>query len=92
MNRLLTAGGRTGVGRSRRTVRYFHTVLRRALADAVRKRMLGRNVPDEDDPPSSTAAKAPEPVIWNTEAVQAFLDTEWLPNDRKICWALTLGT
>lgn len=73
-------------------MRYFHTVLRKALADAVRKRMLGRNVADEADPPSSTAAKAPEPVIWNTEAVQAFLDAEWLPNYRKICWALALGT
>ena len=30
---LLTTGGRTGVGRSPRTVRYFHTVLRKALAD-----------------------------------------------------------
>ena len=89
---LLTTGGRTGVGRSPRTVRYFHTVLRKALADAVRKRMLGRNVADEADPPSSTAAKAPEPVIWNTEAVQAFLGAEWLPNYRKICWALALGT
>jgi len=49
---------------------YFHTVPLRALADAARKRMLGRNVADEDDPPSSTVAKAPEPVIWNTEDVE----------------------
>ena len=89
---LLTTGGRGGTGRSPRTVRLFHGVIRKALSDAVRKGMLGRNVADAADPPSSSAAKAPEPQIWTSDQVRAFLDAEWLPVYRRVGWAVAFGT
>jgi integrase len=45
-------------GLSPRTVRAAHTVLRRALRDAVRQGLLTRNVADLADPPSAAAARA----------------------------------
>ena len=47
-------------GLSQRSVRYIHTVLRKALVDAVRKGTLARNVADAADPPRAKDTKAPE--------------------------------
>lgn len=56
---LLQSGRRQREGGLRpRTVRYVHTVMRKALADAVRWGLLARNVADAADPPSASAANA----------------------------------
>jgi integrase len=72
---LLQAGrvGREG-GLSPRTVRYVHTILRRALADAVRQNRLSRNVADLADPPPQRGAQAPEMKTWTAGELRAFLD------------------
>ena len=89
---LLTTGGRTGTGRSPRTVLYFHTIIRTALADAVRKGMLSRNVADVADSPSSSSARAPERRIWSAKEVRDFLSDDRLPHYRQIAWTLALST
>ena len=87
-----TSGGRTGAGLSARTVRYYHTVIRKALADAVRKGMIPSNVADAADPPSAAAAKAPEPKVWTAEEARAFLSAAWIPEYRRVGWQLAFGT
>ena len=47
-------------GLSPRTVRYLHTILRRALADAVERDLLVRNVADKAKPPRAKDTKPPE--------------------------------
>jgi integrase len=59
---------------SPRSIRYVHTVLRHALADAVRWNRLARNVADAAEPPSAKAAKAAPMQTWNAEQLRAFLD------------------
>jgi integrase len=58
-------------GLSPRTVRYTHTILHRALRDAVRWGRLPRNVADLADAPRS---KAPEIQTWHQEELKRFLD------------------
>ncbi|HVF05171.1 MAG TPA: tyrosine-type recombinase/integrase [Frankiaceae bacterium] len=72
--RLLTSGRANGKGGlSARTVRFLHTVLRRAFADAVRWRYLAANPADGATPPSHAAARAPEMRTWTLAELQAFL-------------------
>jgi integrase len=72
--RLLTSGRANGKGGlSARTVRFLHTVLRRAFADAVRWRYLQANPADGATPPSAAAARAPEMRTWTLAELQAFL-------------------
>ena len=72
--RLLTSGRVNGKGGlSARTVRFLHTVLRRAFADAVRWRYLQANPADCATPPSAAAARAPEMRTWTLAELQAFL-------------------
>jgi integrase len=52
------------------SVRKVHAILRKALADAVRKGTLQRNVADAADPPR--ASKAPRKV-WSADQAQRFL-------------------
>ena len=64
-------------GLSPRTFRAAHTVLRRALADAVRQGLLTRNVADLADPPSAAAAKAEARKAvrtWTPPQLREFLD------------------
>src|ERR1700716_1687966 len=71
---LLTSGRRDGHGGlSARTVRYIAIILHKALSDAVRKGLLVRNVADLADPPSPSAAKAPEMKTWTPAELRAFL-------------------
>ena len=77
-------------GLSARSVRYLHAVLRKALADAVRMGLLPANPTDAAMPPSTTAAAAAERAVWSAEAGRAFLGWEWLPINRRACWALVL--
>jgi integrase len=73
--RLLADGHRYGHGGlSARSVRYVHTILRKALADAERKGLVQRNVANLASPPSAKAAKAPEASTWTAEQLRAFLD------------------
>lgn len=72
--RLLADGRRDGKGGlSARTVRYNHTILRKALADAVRKGLIARNVADLADPPSARSARAPEMAWWTPAELGTFL-------------------
>jgi integrase len=65
-------GGAEGVGP--RTVRYAHTILRRALADAVRLGMIETNVALAADPPSARSARAAPRPTWSAEELRRFLD------------------
>jgi integrase len=72
---MLGAGRRNGEGGlSPRTVRYAHTIMRRALADAVRWNLLARNVADSADPPSAKATTPRAPKAWSAEDLQRFLE------------------
>jgi integrase len=70
---LLDRGRRDGAGGlSPRTVRLAHTVLRKALADAVRWGQLERNVAADADPPRGQ--RPPEMQVWTAEEVRRFLE------------------
>ncbi len=72
--RLLQEGRRRKEGGlSPRTVRYAHTVIRKALADAMRKGLLVRNVADLASPPSAKSARPPEMSFWTPEQLAVFL-------------------
>jgi integrase len=72
---LLTDGRQDGGGGlSPRTVRYIHTVLHRALKDAVRWGRLLRNPADAADPPRAAANAGPEITTWEAADLQRFLD------------------
>lgn len=73
---LLTSGGvaRKGKPLSPRTTRYIHTVLRKALADAVRWSRLARNVADQADPPSTRVTSSREMKTWTAAELRGFLD------------------
>jgi integrase len=69
---LLTKGRRNRAGGlAPKTVRYIHSILHRALRDAVRWGHVVRNVADAADPPK---AKTPEMRVWNPAQLRAFLD------------------
>ncbi len=60
--------------RSPRMVRYVHTIVRKALSDAVKKGVVVRNVADAATPPSAKSTKAPEMATWTPEQLRTFLD------------------
>lgn len=74
--KLLTEGRRDGAGGlSPRTVRYIHTILRKALADGVRWGRLERNIADLADPPRQvTSLHGGHMQIWSAEQLRLFLD------------------
>lgn len=57
-----------------RTVRYLHTIITRALNDAVRWQYLQANPAAGAMPPSASAARAPEMKTWTAAQLRAFLD------------------
>ena len=73
--RLLKSGKRQKPygGLSPRSVRYVHTVVRKALSDAVKKGTLVRNVAEVASPPSAKSAKPPEMAWWTPEELRSFL-------------------
>lgn len=74
--RLLLAGRKdhnSGAGLSTTSVRYVHTIIHRALKDAVKWGRLPRNPADSADPPKASSSAKPEPVIWTPEQLRAFL-------------------
>jgi integrase len=74
---VLLASGRkdhAGGGLSPRTVRYIHTIVRRALKDAVKWGRLARNPADAADPPKAAAASRPEAVTWTAAQLRTFFE------------------
>ena len=73
----LLAEGRkdhAGGGLSPRTVRYIHTIVHRALKDAVRWGRLARNPADAADPPKAAEAGRPESITWTADQLRTFLE------------------
>ena len=60
-------------GLSYRSVRYVHTVMHKALSDAVKKGTLVRNVAEVASPPSAKSAKPPEMSWWTPAELRTFL-------------------
>lgn len=73
---LLSEGRKDGQdgGLSPRTVRYVHTILRKALADAERWGLVVRNVVTLADPPKAKATRAPEFTAWTADQLHSFID------------------
>jgi integrase len=81
---------KTEAGLSPRTVRFAHSVIRKALADAVRWNRLARNVADAADPPRKAATKT-TPQAWTAAELRAFL--EHVADDRlAAAWHLAAST
>jgi len=71
---LITAGRKGGnAGLSPRSVRYLHTLLRRAYADAVRLGRTRSNPADLADAPSARAARPATRSPWTPEELTRFL-------------------
>lgn len=74
--RLLVDGKLNGNkgGLSIKTVRYIHTIIRKALADAQRKGSVQRNVADLADAPKLSSAPRRPMKVWTTEQLRTFLE------------------
>lgn len=74
--RLLREGRRNGGGGglSPKTVRYIHSIIRKALADAARKGTVVRNVADLADPPRLSASPRRQMTVWTTDQLRDFLE------------------
>ncbi|HLH24610.1 MAG TPA: tyrosine-type recombinase/integrase [Chloroflexota bacterium] len=78
-------------GLSPRRVQIIHAVLHRALTEAVRWRLVPRNVADDVKPPRQ---EHQEPRIWSLDEVRAFVNTAQSSADRyapALVLALALG-
>ena len=85
----LLANGRadgTG-GLAPKSVKEVHTILHKALHDAVRWGRIGRNPADLAEPPT---ARSPEMKIWSAEQLRTFL--AFVANDRLYATWLLLAT
>jgi len=65
--------GKSG-GLSPRTVRYIHTIIGRALREAVAWDRVARNVAQAAQPPTGSQATTPEMRTWDGPTVARFLD------------------
>ena len=74
-------------GLSPATVRYVHAVLRKALADAVRRNQLTRNVADAADAPRQTR---PQIRTWSARELRAFVSH--VEGDRLYAAYVVAGT
>lgn len=91
---LLQSGGRGGRSLSRRTVRYVHGIVHKALADAVASGLLADNVadratvprihPTRDDPPRRA-------TVWDAEQANRFLELS-ADHVHADLWRVALGT
>lgn len=80
---------RAGEGLSARTVRYCHTILSRALKEAVSAGLLARNPagdPKQCKPPSAKQAKAPEMHPWAAVELKSFLSWSAEHSDLHAAW------
>jgi integrase len=87
----VATGEHGSAGLAPRTVRYIHTILHRALRDAVRDGRLPVNPADRANPPTAKQARAPEMHTWTAEQLRAFLTWSAEHSDLHIAW-LTLAT
>jgi integrase len=67
-------GERLKSGLSARSVRYIHTIVRMALADALKWDLVVRNVADAATPPSASAARPPTMKTWGAGELRRFLE------------------
>jgi integrase len=90
--RLLADGKRGGQGLSPRTVRLVHSIIRKALQDAVEDDppVLLANPADRARAPGTKATRAPRPTTWTAEELRAFL--AHVRDDRLYAAWLTLAT
>jgi integrase len=85
---LLKGGRKDGRGLSPKSVRNIHTLLHKALGDAVRWGRVSRNFADLADPPRWAR---PEMRVWNAEQLRVFLASE--RNERLFAaWLLAATT
>ncbi len=72
----LLENGRTNGrgGLDAKTVLEIHMVLRRALADAVRRGIISRNPAEIAHAPKRRPLASPEQRVWNAQELRAFLD------------------
>jgi integrase len=76
---------------SARTIRYVHTIVHRALGDAVAWDRLARNPADRATPPTPKASAAPTMRTWSAQELRAFL--EHVADDRLYAgWRLLAMT
>lgn len=86
--RLLTGGGKGGGPLSARSVRYAHTVLGKALSDAIEWGLLARNPARAAKPPRQAR---PEMKCWDVAEAKAFLSA--VADDRlSAMWLLMVTT
>ena len=80
---LLRDGRRNGAGGglAPKTVRIIHGIIRKALADALRKGSVTRNVADLADPPKVRLGGSRTMTVWSADELRDFLasieDSEW---------------
>ncbi|MEX2375860.1 MAG: site-specific integrase [Dehalococcoidia bacterium] len=73
---LLTGGHRkTDGGLSAKTVRYIHTIIHKALADAVDADMVATNVAARSKPPRPRSTTPSEIGFWEPHELRAFLES-----------------
>ncbi len=90
--KLLNSGRLNGTGGlSPRTVRYIHTIIGKALKDAVRWGLVVRNVADLATPPRPRDTRAPEMVFWTPQEVARFLEATRSDREHPV-WVLALTT
>lgn len=77
---LLTPKAESGAGLSPRTVRYIHTILHRAMKDAVRWSRLLRNPTEAADPPKATSGRKIQ--TWEASTLASYLDLSRESGDR----------
>ncbi len=85
-------GHKAGKGLSRRSVRYVHTILHRAMKDAVRWSRLTRNPAEAADPPA-VAQNHAEMTTWNGDTIADFLGRCRKSGDRYLAvWTMLATT
>lgn len=93
--RLETSGradGKEG-GLAARTVRYVHTIVHRALRDAMEDGLLAANPADRAKPPTTAQGKAPELHYWTPAQLSAFLGWAECDEDELFpAWQLLAAT
>lgn len=70
---LLAGGGPGGRALAPKSVRNVHVVIRKALADATRKRLVSRNVAVDADPPTVAGPADREMQTWTPTELRTFL-------------------
>ena len=71
---LLESGKRTGGGLSPKTVRYVHTIVHKALEDAVDSDLVAANAATRAKPPKPRSTSSSELRFWRPEELRRFLE------------------